>query len=85
MLPADGTHRCRDNEADFGTPRRQLSGYVIAIRRQCGGVIFVIVGWVERSETHQLRTAVLMGFAALNPSYKVRFITPAGSAPPPPQ
>jgi hypothetical protein len=30
MLPADGHHRCRDNEADFGTSRRQLGGYVIA-------------------------------------------------------
>jgi hypothetical protein len=30
------------NEADFGTSRRQLGGYVIVIRRQCGGVMLAI-------------------------------------------
>jgi len=29
--PPMGTHRCRDNEADLGTSRRQLGDYVIAI------------------------------------------------------
>jgi len=29
----------------------------------------VRVGWVERSETHQIDAAPMMGFAALNPSY----------------
>ena len=27
------------------------------------------VGWVERSDTHQLHFVVMMGFAGLNPSY----------------
>src|SRR5215470_967989 len=42
--PPMGTHRCRNNAADLGTSRRQLRGYVIAIRRQCGGVMFAIPG-----------------------------------------
>ena len=34
--------------------------------RRCGNSG---VGWVERSDTHQLRLAKVMGFAALHPSY----------------
>jgi len=28
------------------------------------------VGWVERSDTHQLQLAKMMGFEGLNPSYR---------------
>jgi hypothetical protein len=31
MSPADGHQRCRNNEADLGTSRRQLTDYIIAI------------------------------------------------------
>jgi hypothetical protein len=37
MLPADGHPSLPRHEADFGTSRRQLGGYVIAIRRQWEG------------------------------------------------
>ncbi len=35
------------------------------------------VGWVERSETHRAYRAWPMGFAALNPSYKMSRMTKA--------
>jgi hypothetical protein len=44
-----------------GVSSREIAGD--AFRR-------VIVGWVERSETHQLPRKLSMGFAALYPSYK---------------
>ena len=36
-----------------------------------------IVGWVERSDTHQLLPETMMGFAALYPSYEVCNFAPA--------
>jgi hypothetical protein len=36
----------------------------------------IIVGWVERSDTHQVALAeTMMGIAALHPSYVLRIIT----------
>jgi hypothetical protein len=35
----------------------------------CGGVELILVGWVERSETHRVGATSLMGIASLNPSY----------------
>ena len=32
------------------------------------------VGWVERSNTHQLHLVEMMGFARLNPSYVLRAV-----------
>ena len=40
------------------------------------------VGWVERSETHHLRTPGLMGIAALHPSYALAISAPRYPAPP---
>jgi hypothetical protein len=37
-----------------------------------GSMIRKRVGWVERSDTHQLRFVEMMGFAGLNPSHGLR-------------
>ena len=38
--------------------------------------LIAIVGWVERSETHQPQTKALMGIASLHPSYEQKSNTP---------
>ena len=51
--------------------RRFVGGSGVRVKPR----IVMNVGWVERSDTHRLsrhRAALLMGFAALNPSYEVR-------------
>jgi hypothetical protein len=42
------------------------------MRRARAGVNRKHVGWVERSDTHQRHTPVLMGFASHYPSYRLR-------------
>src|SRR4026208_168444 len=46
------------------------------------GARSVVVGWVERRETHHLAESRLMGFAALDPSYEARRARRSRCSPP---
>jgi hypothetical protein len=64
------------------TPRRSIPGHVARIvgvadqghRAAVTAISHGRVGWVERSDTHQMPFAKMMGIASLHPSYELRII-----------
>src|SRR5882724_6405790 len=69
--PSNRFGRC-DNEKNGARVRRAPHSSQPNYRNQP-------VGWVERSDTHQLHFADMKGFAGLNPSYVLRRRPEAGA------